>query len=306
VAPQGPLVSIVIPVFNSEHTVADVISRSLSALADDVTRTEVIAVDDGSQDGSWSILTRLAHADARVTAVALERNSGQHTALLCGLRLATGDFVVCLDDDLQHPPEAIPLLLARARQGHDVVCGVWPSPRHPAGRRLGSRVVRWLDRRLFGAPPGLAMTSFRVLRRDLVDRLARARLPDPYLRGLIIAMATHPASVEVQHGQRARGTTGYTPWRLTAFLGRVLFTYSAWPLRVVCVAGGVLSAIVAVGAATFAVAGSEPALAVATGAFAIVAGMVLLAIAVLGEYIARLLRQRVDPDGYRIREIVRR
>jgi len=306
VAPPGPLVSVVIPVFNSEHTVGDVISRSLSALADDVTRTEVIAVDDGSRDESWSVLTRMARADERVTAVALARNSGQHTALLCGLRLATGDFVVCLDDDLQHPPEAIPLLLARARQGHDVVCGVWQSPRHPAGRRLGSRVVRWLDRRLFGAPPGLVMTSFRVLRRDLVDRLARTQLPDPYLRGLVIAMATHPSSVEVEHGQRVRGTTGYTPPRLTAFLGRVLFTYSAWPLRVVCAAGGVLSAGVAVGAAIAAVAGSEPALAIGTGALSIVAGMVLLAIAVLGEYVARLLRQSIDPNGYRIREIVRR
>ena len=172
------MISVVIPVYNSAAVVGETVDRVVQACEKEGWPYEVIAVDDSSRDGSATVLRERTSVHARLRVIALASNGGQHAALLAGLRAAVGDYVVCMDDDLQHPPDALASLVRKAREGHDAVYAQFDAPRHAAWRRPGSAAVRWLDRFVFGAPRDLTVTSFRVLRRDgnrvVVERTSAA------------------------------------------------------------------------------------------------------------------------------------
>ena len=173
---------------------------------------------------SWDVLCETARTTSCVTAIDLAFNHGQHAATLCGLARTTGDFIVTLDDDLQQPPEEIERLIEKAEEGHDFVCGRF----RPAGspvRRLGSWTIGLLDRWLFHKPAGFVFTSFRLMRRDVVDRLCGYRLRDPYLRGLLVLCATNPSNVWVEHRPRPVGRSGYDAIKVARFVANMLRTY---------------------------------------------------------------------------------
>src|SRR5437764_14555424 len=135
--------SVVVPVYNSAAVLPDVVARLLPVLRARGGPFEVILVNDGSRDGSWDAIARLARDCPAVRGIDLSRNYGQHNALLCGVRAAAHDVVVTIDDDLQHPPEEIPRLLDKLAEGYDVVYG---TPRHePHGlwRGAASRLTKW-------------------------------------------------------------------------------------------------------------------------------------------------------------------
>jgi glycosyltransferase involved in cell wall biosynthesis len=225
-ASRGPSTrfSVVIPVFNSARTVGTTIARTIAFFERHGWSCEVIAVNDGSTDGSWNVLREAARTTTCVTAIDLAFNHGQHAATLCGLAHTTGDFIVTLDDDLQQPPEEIARLIEKAEEGHDFVCGRF----RPAGspvRRIGSWTIGLLDRCLFHKPAGFVFTSFRLMRRDVVDRLCGYRLRDPYLRGLLVLCATTPSNVWVEHRPRAVGRSGYDAIKIARFVANMMRTY---------------------------------------------------------------------------------
>src|SRR5262245_28272190 len=134
--PLWPSLSAVVPVYNSEPMVATLIQRLVAALTPLAERFEIVLVNDCSRDGSWKAIEAIAAQDPRVRGIDLMRNYGQHNALLAGLRAATGEVIVTLDDDLQNPPEEIPKLLARLREGADVVYGYPEKESHGLLRTL--------------------------------------------------------------------------------------------------------------------------------------------------------------------------
>jgi glycosyltransferase involved in cell wall biosynthesis len=220
--------SVVIPVYNSAPIVGTTIEQARLFFERRHLSYEIIAVDDGSRDGSWDVLRRVARSGGTVTAIGLAANRGQHTATLCGLAHARGGSVVTLDDDLQHPPEEIARLIEKAEEGHDLVCGRFLQGRGHV-RRMASLTVGGLDRALFHKPRGFVFTSFRLMRRDVVDRLCNYRLPDPYLRGLLVRCATSPANAWVEHRPRTVGRSGYNAVTVARFGARILRT--CWDLH---------------------------------------------------------------------------
>jgi glycosyltransferase involved in cell wall biosynthesis len=122
-APPYPSISVVVPVYNSEQMLGTLVDRLLAALTALTPRLEILLVNDGSRDGSWPAIEKLAAKFPQVRGIDLMRNFGQHNALLAGIRAASGDLIVTLDDDLQNPPEEIPKILARLEEGVDVVYG---------------------------------------------------------------------------------------------------------------------------------------------------------------------------------------
>jgi len=198
-----PRYSVVIPVYNSALIVATTIAQTIAFFARHGWSCEIIAVNDGSTDGSWDVLSEMARTNLCVTAIDLASNYGQHTATFYGLSLTTGEVVITLDDDMQQPPGEIARLIEKADEGHDLVCGRWPAG--APVRRLGSWTIGWLDRWLFHKPEGFVFTGFRLMRRDVVDRLCRYRGRDPYLRGLLVRCASNPANVWVAHRPRPVG-----------------------------------------------------------------------------------------------------
>lgn len=235
------MISAVIPVYNSQPLVGDTVARVVRTCEAQGWTFEVIAVNDASTDGSAAVLRACAARHASVRVIDLARNVGQHAALLEGLRAASGDLIVCLDDDGQHPPEAIPTLVARAMEGHDTVYARFAHPRHAAWRRPGSAVVRAMDRYVFGAPADLAVSSYRLLSRDVVTRVVSYRGHAPYIRGQMLLASRAPAHVDVEHYARAVGPSSYTSLALVAFVLRVLCEWSRVPAWAAVLAGTVYS-----------------------------------------------------------------
>ena len=222
------MISVVLAVYNSASIVGETVARIVATCEAQGWRYEIIAVDDGSRDESPTVLREFAARHRQVRVVALGRNGGQHAALLAGLRAAVGDPVVCLDDDLQHPPEAIPLLV-QAIGPHDAVFARFGERRHPWWRRPGSACMRLLDRYVFGAPPALVVSSFRAFTRPVVDRIVAYRGTSPYIRGQALLAARHPGNVLVVHADRAAGVSSYSTGALVAVVLRVLIEWTRIP-----------------------------------------------------------------------------
>jgi polyisoprenyl-phosphate glycosyltransferase len=246
------MISIVVPVYNSAPVIGETIDRIVRVCDREKWTYEVIAVNDGSTDASADVLRAAAVRHERLRIIDCDANRGQHAALLRGLRTAQGDLVACLDDDLQHPPEAIPALIDRASAGHDVVFARFAQPQHVWWRRGGSALMRGLDRHVFGAPAGLAVSSFRVMNRRVVDSVCAYGGPVPYIRGQMLVACTSPAHVDVQHQRRPGGHSSYTGRALVTFVVRVLLEWSRIPAYAALVAGIALLAIAALDVSTLA------------------------------------------------------
>ncbi|NNL64760.1 MAG: glycosyltransferase family 2 protein [Myxococcales bacterium] len=286
-------VSVVIPVYRSSATIRDVATRVMAVLAGEGLRHELILVDDGSPDDSWDVLAALhaEHPD-RVVAIQLMRNFGQHNALMCGLRRARGDVIVTMDDDLQHPPEEIPRLLATLReQSLDLVYGSPEQRYHRRWRNGGSRVLTLLYRKLFRVD--VDFSAFRAVRRELARSVLTYDLNFTFLDGLLAWNTTRIGAVPVRHEERGVGASGYSLSRLLLLSVNMLTNFSLAPLQAVswlgmaAAGGGLALASVFLG---LALAGrmEVPGYASIIVAVLVLGGAQLLALGIIGEYLGRV------------------
>ncbi len=239
--PRGCSYSVVVPVFNSVAVVGETIDRITEVFERAGLRYQLVLVNDGSKDGSWEVIAARARTSPHVVALNLLRNYGQHHANLAGLREATGDYVITMDDDLQNPPDQALLLIEKALTGHDVVFGRFERKQAPGYRRLGSTMIGLLNRRIFAQPPGLTVSNFRILRRDVVDRICESRTAHPYITGQALMYSHSPADVLVRHDARPVGNSNYGMRRITTLVLTILFSYSLFPLRAAALVGFVVA-----------------------------------------------------------------
>lgn len=301
--------SAVIPAFNSATVVKETITRTDAFLASVGEEYEVVVVNDGSRDDTWSVIEQCARTNPRIVAIDLLRNYGQHTAMLCGLRHSVGDYAITLDDDLQNPPEEMRHLLAKAAEGHDLIIGRFRKKRHPLHRRVGTWLVGVLNSRIFGKPADLILTNFRMIRRDVVVRMCAYRTNYPYVPGLALMFARRPVNVLVEHHKRESGTSQYSLLKIVQLVVRILFSYSTFPLRMVSLFGGTVAAVSFALGMTFLVRAMLVKSAALGWASIVVLlsffnGTSMLLLAMLGEYTVRLLNQTSGHSDYHIREIV--
>jgi glycosyltransferase involved in cell wall biosynthesis len=305
-----PRFSVVVPVYNSESSLEELASRLQAAFTAMGAEYEVIFVDDGSRDRSLEVLRRLKDLYAgRVRVISLYRNQGQHTALMCGFRFCTGDVVVTIDDDLQHAPEDIPGMYAVLAQGYDAVFGAYRQKAHGLLQNLGSAFVRRLVHRIFDPPRDLRLSSFRLIRREVVDHFKEARTSFPYISGLILSTTHRVANVDVTHQPRRYGRSGYTLPKLIRLSFNLLINYSAIPLKAIAWLGMATSLLAFIAGAVFVarqlLLGRAPegwtSLAVLISAFA---GILFAMMFVMAEYLSRLLAEAADRPAPPIREIL--
>jgi len=303
--------SVVVPVFNSCKYLADTIESIIQTFEKSGKGLELILVNDGSTDLSWQVIVEQADLDSRVIGVDLLRNFGQQSAVLCGLSIAKGDYVITMDDDLQTPADQIEVLIAAARTGVDVVYGKYEVKQAPFYRYLGSRLVRQLNRVIFHQPTDLEVTSFRLIRRDVVDRIVLARSPFPYIDGEILKHSANGINTVVRHDQRQYGRSNYTFSRILGLVTTIMFSYSHAPIRVVS-AIGALGAIggFLFGSYSIAVAlisGTDiqgwPSLAALLSFFS---GMIILMIAIISEYVLRIMKGLLDRNPYIVGQTIGR
>lgn len=299
--------SVVIPVFNSEAIVGMTIDRTVAFFESHGLDYEVILVNDGSADASWEVLCDAAHRHAHLKIVNLLRNYGQHNANLCGFRRATGDYIITMDDDLQNPPEEIIHLIRQAMTGSDVVFGKFRTKQAATTRNLGSKVIGLINRRVFGQPPDLVVSNFRILRRDVVNRICASRSAYPYITGQALLYSSRRSNVEVEHAPRAAGKSNYSLIRIARLVTRILFSYSLWPLRLSAAIGFVTSALAFLVGAGFLLRRlvTDARVEGWTSLIVLMAlfnGVMILMLSMLGEYVLRTLRQVTETESYHVLE----
>ncbi len=192
---------------------------------------ELILVNDGSPPATWGRIVRLTQAGKSVRGINLQRNFGQHNALLAGIRASRGDVVVTLDDDLQHPPEEIPSLLRVLDEDHDLVYGSPAAPARGLGRRVASVLVKAALRSVLGAELGREISAFRAFRGGLRQVFTDCRSPYVSIDVLLSWATTRVGVVRVRHDPRRQGRSQYTMWRLFSHAMTMVTGFSVWPLR---------------------------------------------------------------------------
>ena len=227
---RGIDLSIVIPVYRSERTLDELCARLVRALEAEDIRFEIILVEDCGGDASWSRIQNLAARESRVRGVQLSRNFGQHAATICGFEHSRGEWVATLDDDLEQIPEYLLALCAKAREGFDLVYGVYPVRTHLAWRNVASTVARHAFQL---AIPSLnyEYSSFRVIRGRIAREVCRFDSPFPFIDGYLSWLTHNNAHVEVPHGTRQHGTSNYTLRKLITHTVNIFVTFSDLPLR---------------------------------------------------------------------------
>jgi glycosyltransferase involved in cell wall biosynthesis len=299
-------VSVVVPVFNADKSLRELVSRLSPVLDATCKNYEVILVNDGSGDRSWETITELAAKHAWIRGIDLMRNYGQHNALLCGIRTAEYEIVVTLDDDLQHPPEEIPKLVQKLAEGYDVVYGIPEKKQHGVWRNFASLVTRWTMRSTLGSKVPNEFSAFRALRTQTREAFGQYHSPFVDIEVLLTWASTRFASIKVRHDARQFGASTYTFRKLLGYVPLLITGYSGLPLRFASLAGftftifGFLVLVYVLGR-YFILGGSLPGFPFLASTIAIFSGVQLFALGVIGEYLAQMHFRTMDRPIYTIR-----
>jgi glycosyltransferase involved in cell wall biosynthesis len=299
------LLSVVAPMYNEEGTAEELYSRLVTAL--EGLRFELIVVDDCSTDSTPEILNRLADNDPRVRVLFLSRNFGHQAALSAGLEHARGDAVVMLDGDLQDPPELIPEMLARWREGYDVVYA--QRTRRPGETRLKLATARWFYR-LFARLTRLDLAGnagdFRLLDRAALDALLSMNERNRFLRGMSVWIGFRQVAVPYSRDVRYAGETKYTWRRMFRFALDAISSFSWMPLQAATVLGFVFAIIAFLALPVIIVlryAGEYvPGVASILVAVLLMGGIQLITVGLIGEYVGRIYDEVKRRPLYLVRD----
>ncbi|MDP9791510.1 undecaprenyl-phosphate 4-deoxy-4-formamido-L-arabinose transferase [Catenuloplanes nepalensis] len=310
-------ISVVVPCYRSAETLPALVAQLsdvLGSLGDPLGGRPagyevVLVVDDDGGIDTWATASALAVAHPEVRAIRLARNVGQHAALLAGLRAARHEVIVTMDDDLQHPPAEIPVLLAALTDDVDLVYGLPAAEEHGLLRNAASRLVKAGLAGAMGVRNARLVGAFRAFRAFLVQGLDGVRGPGTAIDVGLSWGTTRVAGVRVRVAPRAAGRSGYTPGRLLRHAADMTFGWSTAPLRLVTYAGFLLGlgGFALVVRLIWAYETGETRIAGFTTIASMVAfssSAVMIAVGVLGEYIGRIHTTGSGRPGYVIREQV--
>jgi undecaprenyl-phosphate 4-deoxy-4-formamido-L-arabinose transferase len=308
-ATGSPELSIVIPVYRSEGILARLcqeVERAMVA-AGVAGRFEMILVCDASPDDSWRVIVRLAREFPFVRGIHLRRNAGQHNAIMAGLARVRGRRVVVMDDDLQHPPAAIPSLLAALDRGFDVCYTHYRNRQHPLWKLAGSKLTDIAARLLLGKPRGIYLSSFKAMERGVADEIVKYDGPYAYVDGLLLDVTRRICSVDIEHAPRLEGEGNYNLRRSISLWLNLATSFSVVPLRLMSVTGFIL-ALTSLALMAYVVVEKllHPEVAAGwsslMGAILFVGGIQLMGLGLIGEYLGRAYLNLNRKPQYVVRE----
>jgi undecaprenyl-phosphate 4-deoxy-4-formamido-L-arabinose transferase len=243
-------ISVCIPVYNGSETIKNLVDEVEIRL--NSYDLEVILVNDGSLDNSEAVCEQISREKTFVKFISLRKNFGENNAVMCALNFATGDYAVVIDDDFQNPPSEIIKLIRQAVEGgYDVVYSRYREKKHSWFRNLGSRFHNNIADLLLDKPRGLYLSTFRLIKKEIVDEIIQYKGPSPYIDGLILRVTGNIGSVEVQHSSRRNGTSNYTLKKLVEIWLDMFINFSIKPLRMMMFLGFILSLLGFVSAVYF-------------------------------------------------------
>ncbi len=306
-----PLISVVIPVYKSEDIVDTLLQRLEKALQG--IDYEIILVNDCSPDGTWEKIKRQAQVVPRLKALHLRKNFGYDNAILAGLNHSSGSYVVIMDDDLQHAPEDIPLLLGEVQKGHDVVYADFntQTKKQTPFKNFGSWVNGKIAEYILNKPPHIYLSPFKIMSRDLVLEIVRYRGPYPYVDGLVFQNTTFITQIALPHYARFSGKGNFGLVRSLKVVASFCTSHSLFPLRVgvllgfVCSILGLIFGLIVLYLRFFgsAVVIEGWASTIFVGLF--LGGVQLICLGIIGEYVGRTYMNANENPQYSIREKIR-
>jgi len=288
-----PSLSVVIPVFQAELTIRRLYEQLVPELESITNQFEIILVEDFSRDNSWPIIRDLAACDGRVRGIRLRRNFGQHNAILCGIIVSRYDIIVTMDDDLQHPIEAVKLLVAKLDEGYDVVYGAPDKEQHDTLRNIASRLTKIMLSSVMGEESALKMSAFRAFRAELKRDFQHYRGIHVSIDVLLTWTTQRFTAIDIPHRPRNTGRSGYTFRKLARHALNTITGMSVLPLRIATIVGFgfTLFGLVVLGYVLFKylVDGAVvPGFSFLACVIVIFSGAQLFSLGIIGEYLGRL------------------
>jgi undecaprenyl-phosphate 4-deoxy-4-formamido-L-arabinose transferase len=298
--------SIIIPVYNSEGTLAALVDEVHTVLIPLGLPYEMILVNDGSRDRSWQVIERLvAENPSLVRGINLLRNYGQHNALLCGIRAAKNETCITMDDDLQHPASAIPQILEKLDEGYDVVYATPKEETHGFFRDMASVITKLALSNTMNASSARNVSAFRGFRTHLRDAFAAFNGSNVAIDVLLSWATTKFGVINVDHRPRTIGKSNYSFKTLLQHASNMMTGYSTLPLRISS-GIGFLFTFFGIGVFLYTLiryliyGGVVPGFTFTASLIAIFSGAQLFALGILGEYIARMHYRLMDKPSYTI------
>lgn len=302
-------VSFVIPCYRSENTITGVveeIEKTMLALKEGYS-FEIVLVNDSSPDNTMGTIRKLCEEKKYITGIGFARNFGQHAALMAGLRQASGDYVVCLDDDGQTPADEVSKLLDKLEEGFDAVYAKYEHKQHSGFRNLGSKVNELMTRVMLEKPKDLYVSSYFAVKRFIVEDMIRYENSYPYVIGLVLRSTKNITNVVVNHREREEGSSGYTLKKLFALWFNGFTAFSVKPLRiatcvgVICACAGFLYGIYII-INRFVNPDVPLGYSSMMAALVFFCGMIMVMLGLIGEYIGRIYISMNSSPQYVIRE----
>lgn len=294
----APEISVVVPVYNEEGTIEEVVRRAVAALDALARPYEIVVVDDGSRDGTWSAIVRLHDEGLPLRAVRLKRNFGQHPAMHAGLVRARGEIVVTMDGDLQNSPSDLPRLIAAVESGVDVASGRRVGREDSWGRTIPSRLVNGMLRRFTNVDIGDFGCAFNAYRREAIIPVLGAIGKQKFTKALVLSTGASVVEVDLEHRAR-QDRSRYSPLRLMRLALHVLAGFWPQPIQWAGVLIGALCSLAALAVAAWGVAAwvvnnDFPGQLFLAGLVLGVLGLQGFILALVGEYLGRIQR---DVEG---------
>ena len=303
------LVSVVIPCYNSERSIRQVVELTMAEFDRmPAYECEFVLVNDYSRDHTFEVIKQLAAQYPCVHGISLMRNFSQHNATMCAFHYAQGELILGMDDDLQCHPSQIPLILNKMEEGYDLVYGVYPSRKNSALKNFTSWLNRVTSRKLLGRPKGIEASNFWVLTRQMKDEMIKYKNYNPEVDALFTRMTSNIGNVTIEHHKREYGSSGYTLKKLI-HLWLSYFNYTVVPLRFVSIMGGTTAGLGFVFGIITAIRkllgpGMPAGWASIICIMLLFFGMVLLSLGIIGEYIGNIVLTLNSTPQYIIREKV--
>ncbi len=309
-----PKFSIVIPIYNEEDNILELYNRLtavMNRLCDfegySSSDYEIIMVDDGSTDNSWALIKNLNTKDNRVKGISFSRNFGHHIAITAGLDYASGNAIILMDGDLQDPPEEIPKLYEKFKEGYDIVYGIRLERKDPFLKKLSSKIFWWILKQFSGVNMPTGQTMLRILRNNVVDILKEMREYSRFIHGMMAWTGFKQIQVLIHHAPRTKGKSKYNIPKMFKLAFHAITSFSIVPLRLATWLG-IWSAFLSLFFGIYFIARKifynipVPGFASIIVAIFFVGGVQLLVLGIFGEYIGRTYQEVQKRPLYIIKE----
>ncbi len=302
-------ISFVIPCYGSEKTIKFVTDEIISTVSQRDFDYEIIAVNDCSPDNVWNVLCDLAFENKKIKLINFAKNMNRPGAVMAGLRYATGDYVVVMDDDGQCPMNRFWELLEPLLQGHDVSIANYPERKQSMFKNFGTAVNKKMTEIIIGRPKDTQFTNFMVMKKYIADEIVKYKNPYPYMTGLILRSTRDIVNVKMEERERTAGSSTFTFGKMLSMWINGLTAFSIKPLRIssligtICAVVGFIYGIVTIIQKLVFVnisAGWSSLMSI----ILFVGGLIMLMLGMIGEYIGRVYISINSSPQYVIKETV--